>query len=157
MSLVMAPHGPGAWGLGPGRNAFTLVALAAVLPDIDFAWGGHNRETHSLGAAILAGAAVLTWTRGRNLRLALAVSLAWSTHVLFDWLGSDDTPPLGVMALWPLSSTFYFADAFVFEAISRRYWLPNFVGHNAVAVGKEIVLLAPLAAGILWVRKRLQT
>ena len=55
VSLVMAPNGLGPWGLGLGRNAFTLVALAAVLPDIDFAWGGHNRETHSLGAAVLAG------------------------------------------------------------------------------------------------------
>ena len=31
------------------------------------------------------------------------------------------------MALWPLKSNFYFADAFVFEAISRRYWLDNFI------------------------------
>ena len=155
VSLVMAPNGLGAWGLGFGRNAFTLVALAAVLPDIDFAWGGHNRETHSLGAALLAGAAVLAWTRGRNPRLALAVTLAWSTHVLFDWLGSDDTPPLGVMALWPLNADFYFADAFVFDAISRRYWLPNFVGHNAFAVAKEIVMLGPMVA-ILWFRKVLK-
>jgi hypothetical protein len=162
----MAPNGPGAWGppsrhgasawqaLGLGRNAFTVVALAAVLPDIDFAWGGHNRETHSLGAAVLAGLVVLAWTKGRNPRLALAVTLAWSSHVLFDWLGSDDTPPLGVMALWPLTSTFYFADAFVFEAISRRYWLPNFVSHNMFAVGKEIAMLAPVAGVLWWLRKR---
>ena len=51
---------------------------------------------------------------------------------------------LGVMALWPLNSTFYFADAFVFEAISRRYWLPNFVSHNAWAVAKETLTLGPL-------------
>ena len=48
------------------------------------------------------------------------------------------------MALWPLNSTFYFADAFVFEAISRRYWLTNFIAHNAWAVMKEIVILGPL-------------
>lgn len=169
VSLVMAPNGLGAWGppsrhgvsawqaLGLGRNAFTLVALAAVVPDIDFAWGGHNRETHSLGAAVLAGLAVLAWTRGRNPRLALAVTLAWSTHVLFDWLGSDDTPPLGVMALWPLNSTFYFADAFVFEAISRRYWLPNFVSHNAWAVAKETLTLGPpvlLLTALRWRARR---
>ena len=47
--------------------------------------------------------------------------------VLFDWLGSDDFPPLGVMALWPFSSDFLFANAYVFDAISRRYWLPGFV------------------------------
>ena len=69
MSVVMAPNGLGAWGLGIERKALTLVVLAAVLRDIDFAWGGHSRETHSLGAAILAGAAVLTWTRGRTTRI----------------------------------------------------------------------------------------
>lgn len=157
VGLMMAPNGLGAWGLGPGRNAVTLVAMAAVLPDIDFAWGRHNMETHSLGAAVLAGLAVLAYTRGQNPRLALAVVLAWSTHVLFDWLGSDDTPPLGVMALWPLTSTFYFADAFVFEAISRRYWLDNFIPHNAWAVIKETLILGPpllLLTALRWRARR---
>lgn len=156
MSLVMAPKGLGAWGLGLGQNAWSLVVLAAVAPDIDFMWGRHNMETHSLGVALLAGLAVLAYNWGKNPRLALAVTLAWSTHVLFDWLGSDDTPPLGVMALWPLNSTFYFADAFVFEAISRRYWLANFVSHNLYAVAKEVAMLGPLAAILLWRRRKLR-
>ena len=125
-------------------SALVLCALAGVLPDIDFAWGGHSRQTHSLGAAIIAGLIVLAWKRSP--RLALAVALSWSTHVLFDWLGSDDTPPLGVMALWPVNSTFYFAHAYLFEAISRRYWLDNFVTHNAWAVIKEVLMLGPLVA-----------
>jgi hypothetical protein len=86
---------------------------------------------------------VLAWKRDR--RLAIAVTLSWATHVLFDWLGSDDTPPLGVMALWPINSNFYFANAFVFEAISRRYWLDNFYTHNGWAVIKEILILGPVA------------
>lgn len=124
-------------------SALLLCVAAGILPDVDFAWGAHNRETHSLGAGVLAGLLVLAWKR--NVRLALAVSLAWATHVLFDWLGSDDTPPLGVMALWPITSDFYFAHAYVFEAISRRYWLDNFIPHNAWAVTKEVVLLGPVA------------
>jgi membrane-bound metal-dependent hydrolase YbcI (DUF457 family) len=154
VSLVMAPRGLGSWDLGLGKNAFTLLMAAAVLPDIDFAWGGHNRETHSLGAAIIAGLVVLAWKRSP--RLALAVTLSWATHVLFDWLGSDDTPPLGVMALWPFNSNFYFADAFVFEAISRRYWLDNFITQNTWAVIKEILILGPIAiTAFLWqVRRR---
>ena len=124
-------------------SALLLCAAAGVLPDIDFAWGGHNRETHSLGAAVIAGLVVLAWKRSP--RLALAVTLSWASHVLFDWLGSDDTPPLGVMALWPLNSSFYFADAYVFEAISRRYWLDNFFTHNAWAVIKELLILGPIA------------
>lgn len=133
-------------------SALVLCAVAGVAPDIDFLWGGHNRQTHSLGAAVIAGLVVLAWKR--NGRLASAVTLSWGSHILFDWLGSDDTPPLGVMALWPLNSNFYFADAFVFEAISRRYWLDNFIPHNAWAVIKEILILGPVLAVIIGARWR---
>lgn len=135
-------------------SALILCALAGVAPDVDFLWGGHNRQTHSLGAAVIAGVVVLAWKR--NPRLALAVMLSWASHVLFDWLGSDDTPPLGVMALWPLNSNFYFADAYVFEAISRRYWLDNFFSHNAWAVMKEILILGPVASVAWWLRRRIK-
>ena len=138
-----------AFTIGTSGTLGTLgtVIAASVAPDIDFLWGGHNRETHSLGAAIIAGLVVFAWKRSP--RLAIAVTLSWASHVLFDWLGSDDTPPLGVMALWPLNSNFYFANAFVFEAISRRYWLDNFYAHNGWAVIKEILILGPIA-GVLW-------
>ena len=146
-----SPVGHALGGLIVGQtlapSALILCAAAGVLPDIDFAWGGHNRETHSLGAAIIAGLVVFAWQR--NPRLAIAVTLSWASHVLFDWLGSDDTPPLGVMALWPLTSNFYFADAYVFQAISRRYWLDNFFTHNAWAVAREVVILG-LAAWMVW-------
>jgi membrane-bound metal-dependent hydrolase YbcI (DUF457 family) len=146
-----------AFALGTVGTSGTLgtlgtVVAAAVAPDIDFLWGGHNRQTHSLGAALIAGAVVYAWKRSP--RLALAVTLAWSSHVLFDWLGSDDTPPLGVMALWPINSNFYFANAFFFEAISRRYWLDNFITHNAWAVIKEIAILAPIALIVQRLRRR---
>ena len=133
-------------------SALVICAVAGVLPDIDFAWGGHNRETHSLGAALIAGLVVLAWKR--NPRLATAVTISWATHVLFDWLGSDDTPPLGVMALWPLNTNFYFANAFVFEAISRRYWLDNFYTHNGWAVIKEVLILGPIAGILVFLRRR---
>jgi membrane-bound metal-dependent hydrolase YbcI (DUF457 family) len=139
-------------GQAMAPSALLICAVAGVLPDIDFAWGGHNRETHSIGAAIIAGLVVFAWKR--DPRLAVAVVLSWGTHILFDWLGSDDTPPLGVMALWPLNSNFYFADAFVFEAISRRYWLDNFFTHNAWAVAKEVLLLGPILALAWKVRSR---
>ena len=141
------------WGALSDRSLLWASA-AAVAPDLDFLWGRHSMETHSLGAAVLAALAVLLWTRGRGVRLAVIVGLAWSSHVLFDWLGSDTTPPLGVMALWPFSSAFYFADAFVFEAISRRTYLPNFWSHNVWAVVKEVALLAPGVAVAAWWNSR---
>ena len=130
------------------------LAVAACAPDLDFFWGRHGAETHSLGAALMVGLAVLAVTRGREAKLAVMVALAWSSHVLFDWLGSDDTPPLGVMALWPFTDSYYFARAYIFDAISRRYWLPGFVMHNAVAVLKEIAILGPIVAAIVWRRAR---
>jgi len=125
-------------------------AVAGMLPDLDFLWGRHNMETHSLGAALVAGVVGWLWWRGQA-RLALTVGLAWASHVLFDWLGSDDTAPLGVMALWPLTSAFYFAHAYVFEAISRRYWLDGFLAHNLWAVTTEVLMLGPpLVVTALW-------
>ncbi len=44
-------------------------AVAGALPDLDFLWGRHNMETHSLGAAVLAGIAVWLW-RGGHGRIA---------------------------------------------------------------------------------------
>jgi hypothetical protein len=111
-------------------------------------------ETHSLGAAVLAGLAVLAWTRGGDVRLAALVALAWASHVLFDWLGSDTTPPIGVMALWPISHRYYFADAYLFEAISRRTQLPNFWSHNLWAVATELFILGPIVGIAAWWRRR---
>ena len=152
--------GSGAGLAGRLRQALTsrlVVAstVAACLPDLDFLWGRHNMETHSLGAAVLAGLIAWLWRRRQiDGRGATVIALAWASHVLFDWLGSDDTPPLGVMALWPVTSAFYFAHAYVFEAISRRYWLEGFWAHNLWARGTEVLMLAPLLAVAAWWRQR---
>ena len=151
VALATLRPGLGAWGLGLGNSGFVVV-LAAVAPDLDFLWGRHNQETHSLAAAVIAGAAAFAWKR--SARLALAVFLAWASHVLFDWLGSDTTPPLGVMALWPLTSEYYFSNAFFFEAISRRYWLDNFITHNLWAVGRELLILGPPLVLLMIFRSR---
>jgi hypothetical protein len=129
--------------------------MAGAAPDVDFLWGRHNQETHSLGAALIAGLVVFAWKR--QPRLAIAVTIAWASHVLFDWLGSDTTPPLGVMALWPLSNDYFLANAFFFEAISRRYWLDNFWTHNLWAVALEIAILAPPLAALTLLRRRRRT
>lgn len=155
-----APGAPGtrlealrAWATQP---LVLTGVVAACLPDLDFLWARHNMETHSLGAAIVAGLVAWAWTR--RPAVALVVAGAWASHVGFDWLGSDDTPPLGVMALWPFTDRFFFADAFVFEAISRRYWLPGFVAHNLWAVVSEVLMLGPLVAVAAWWRvRRLRT
>ena len=151
VAVAALPLGLGAWGLRLGSSGWLVVA-AAVAPDLDFFWGRHNQETHSIAAAMAAGLIVLAWKRDAG--LAAAVTIAWLSHVLFDWLGSDTTPPLGVKALWPLSSEYYFSNAFFFEAISRRYWLDNFISHNLWAVAREILILGPPLAIVMSIRLR---
>ena len=58
------------------------------------------------------------------------------------------------MALWPVSSAFYFADAYVFATISRRYWLPGFMTHNIMSVVREVVILAPITAAAYFLRPK---
>lgn len=153
VGLATLPNG----GLPPRRRGvlsrdLLICAVAACAPDVDFLWGRHAMETHSVGAAAAAGLAVYAITRRRD--LAVACGLAWASHLLFDWLGSDDFPPIGIMALWPFSNEFYFAHAYLFDSISRRYALANFWTHNIMAVVKEIVLLAPIAGLLYWWRRR---
>jgi membrane-bound metal-dependent hydrolase YbcI (DUF457 family) len=156
------------WSVGgrPSRPAFGLLCAAlGVLPDADLLVGLHSRYTHSIGAAALvAGLAAAAWPYwSRRVEpdapprwmFALACSAAWATHILLDWLGSDTTPPIGIMALWPFSSGFYQSDLHWFSAISRRYWLPDFFRMNLLAALREVVMLGPLVVAVTWMRARL--
>ncbi len=122
-----------------------LFGGLALAPDLDLLFGTHSTYTHSVGAVLIVGLATLLVTGGRRPLLALACAAAWGSHLVLDWLGADSTPPLGIMALWPFTNDFYLSPIPVFNAISRRYWLPDFYRHNTVAVLRELVLLVPLA------------
>jgi inner membrane protein len=114
-----------------------------MLPDVDLLIGGHRGPSHSLTAALLVGVAVLIVSREK--RLALASAVAYASHVLLDWLGSDTSSPIGIMALWPFTRDYYQSQVHLFDSVSRRYWLPEFWTHNFRAVGWELVVLLPLA------------
>lgn len=133
------------------RAAVTVGA--AVMPDADlllrFVDGRnhHGNEMHSLGFALLAavaGAAVFRLRRWKKpVSVALAVFLGWSSHVLLDYLNVDTHPPIGIMALWPLSNAHYKSPIPIFLDIGRTLdWTA--VRHNSLAVAWECVILIPL-------------
>jgi inner membrane protein len=132
-------------------------ALVAVLPDVDLLAGIHSRYTHSLGAAAIVTLAVAWFVprdrRNRRWTFALACGCAYASHVLLDWLGSDTSPPRGIMALWPWSSDFYLSGLEWFLATDRRYWLPGFVSRNLLALWWELALLAPPAVLTYFLRR----
>lgn len=136
---------------GLWRSGLVFAALG-MLPDADLLVGAHSGPTHGLGAALIVGlcAAVLT----RRAWMAIAAGAAYASHTLLDWLGSDSSPPIGIMALWPFSRAYYESRLHLFEAISRRYWLPGFFEHNVKAVGRELIVLAGPALLSAWMMRR---
>src|SRR4051794_19717407 len=140
----------GGWLVGgrrgaPGwRREAALFGLIGAAPDVDLLFGTHSAYTHSAGAVGLTALAVLIVTRGRRPRIALGCAAAIASHVLLDWLGSDTTPPIGIMALWPFTRDFYQSPFCLFMAISRRWWLPGFYRQNGLAVLRELAILVPI-------------
>src|SRR5919197_3123259 len=101
-----------------------LLGFAGAAADLDLLVGIHRGPTHSLGATLLTFVVVGLVTR--NVWWGTAASAAWASHVALDWLSTDTTPPIGEMALWPLTRAYYDSALHLFPAISRRYWLPEF-------------------------------
>jgi membrane-bound metal-dependent hydrolase YbcI (DUF457 family) len=137
--------------LSPRR--ILVISAAALLPDVDFLFrlvdgrNHHQQETHSIGFAALAAlAAALAFRLGgwaRPFRSGGAVGLAWLSHVLLDWLNNDTNPPIGLMALWPLTRDYYKFAWPVFLDVGRTLsW--ETVRNNALAAAWEAVVLLPL-------------
>jgi inner membrane protein len=140
-----------------GREA-ALFGSLAVLPDADLLVGAHSGPTHGIGTAALVGlVAFALWPGAAPVRArgALACALAYGTHILLDWLGSDSTAPIGIMALWPLSRDYYESSLHVFMAISRRYWQgAAFWRQNMTALARELLILGPVFAAVAFWRRR---
>jgi LexA-binding, inner membrane-associated putative hydrolase len=134
-----------------------ILAGVAVAPDLDLLVGRHSGETHSLGAALIAGA-VAAWMRWPVARarwqIFFAVCVAWASHPLLDVFGQDTSAPYGVMVFWPFSHAYVYTNLGWFLPIYRRWWLPGFVAHNLTAAFWELVILAPITAVVWWIGRR---
>ncbi len=151
----------GGWTIDPpGRDPrpVLLFAAAGMAADVDLLVGAHSGPTHGVGAALVVGIVAWMFLRRagwrRHWRTACATTAAYASHMLLDWLGTDSSPPIGIMALWPFSTSYYESPWHVFMAISRRYWLPEFWTFNARALGRELLILVPLAWLVVALRRR---
>ena len=126
-------------------------AAAGMVADLDLLVGAHSGPSHSLGAAGLVG--LLCFLVTRRSRFTLAMTAAYASHILLDWLGNDSAPPIGIMALWPFSREHYESSVHLFYAISRRYWQPDFWTLNVRAVIREVIVLVPPTALIGYARR----
>jgi inner membrane protein len=141
-----------------GVRAIAAYAAAGMAADLDLLVGAHSGPSHGIGAALIVGA--VTWAilrrahAHRRAIAACALALAYASHTLLDWLGTDSSPPIGIMALWPFSYQYYESPWHVFMAISRRYWLPEFWTFNRLALGRELLILVPLAMLVFAMRRK---
>jgi membrane-bound metal-dependent hydrolase YbcI (DUF457 family) len=133
-----------------------LLATLGMAADLDLLVGAHRAYSHSLGACIviLLAAMALTPTPEPRVLTGVACAAAYASHLLLDWVGSDTSVPIGIMALWPFSSDYCQSPFVWFLSTERRYWLPQFWGVNLRAAVREIGTLLPLAAAIYWIRRR---
>jgi len=142
------------------RSRVALYAAMGMAADLDLLVAAHSGPTHGLGSAVLIGMATWMVLRMRGLsggaRTACASAIAYGSHTLLDWLGTDSSPPIGIMALWPASREYYESSRHVFMAISRRYWLPEFWTFNFSALVRELLILIPIAFVVLSVRRRVR-
>jgi len=134
-----------------------LFAALGMAADLDLLIGLHSGPTHGLGVALAAAAAA--WLpgvdpRGR-LTLAAACVVAYASHTLLDWLGTDTSAPIGIMALWPFSREYYQSRLHAFMAVSRRFHQPElFWYQNLAALLRELVILVPILALVAHLRRR---
>ena len=142
------------WHAGGRQNLRDagILAAVAIAPDLDLFLGDHRAISHSIGAAVAAGLVALIATR--QPRWAVAIALAWGSHVLLDWLSNDTRPPIGVMALWPFDDRYYKAAFEIFPPVSRRYEQSRFWIYNLRAAVTELLLLLPLTLFLTWRRRR---
>jgi hypothetical protein len=132
-----------------------LLAVVANAPDLDLLVGRHSGETHSIGAAVIVAtalAAVRYPVAPTRLLTWCVVLVAWLTHPVLDALAIDTSAPHGVMLFWPFSREHMQTGWGVFDAIYRHWWEDTFLPHNARAIAREVLVLAPLTALVLWLR-----
>jgi membrane-bound metal-dependent hydrolase YbcI (DUF457 family) len=165
-----SPLGHGLGGLAAGwavagpaedRRALwtqTLLFMAlGAAPDLDLLTRHHRYETHSVGAAVIAGAIAalvrlpVARTRGR---IFWAATAAWATHPLMDMLAPDRWPPIGVEAFWPFSRGFYITGLNIFLPVARNLYSWSTWTHDARAAVRETLVLVPIVALVWWIRTR---
>lgn len=138
-----------AWQVG-------ILAALGTAPDLDLLIGRHSRETHSIGAAIIAATVAAAWRwpiADTRARIFLAALCAWFSHPIMDALSPDTSVPIGVMIMWPFSREHWLTGWAPFWPIWRDIHSSKFFSHNSVALVRELAIMLPLVTLVWWLRR----
>jgi membrane-bound metal-dependent hydrolase YbcI (DUF457 family) len=152
---------------GPHRPWLLAGAvLLANAPDLDFLPGlavgdpdaFHRGVTHTLGAAVVVGAAVWLIARWRRVERprwwAAFASAAYGSHLLVDWMTLDAVPPSGIRMLWPLTDRWLHAPfdllgEIIIDPSGRVAFLRSLVTPGALLAWlREVVIAAAVVASV---------
>lgn len=145
------------------RSLFPLAvscAALAALPDLDLLLAGtHRTASHSLVAVAVITLAAAAIARRASLpyagRIALLCGSAYASHLLLDWLGTDNqNPPFGVQLFWPIER-WYISGWNLFRSTERRQIFSSAtIAYNLRTLVQEVGLLLPVLAATWFVRRR---
>ncbi len=160
---TLAALAAGTWSRPLSRHSLAdpwlwLAILSANAADLDFLPGVvlgneslfHRGASHSIGGAMLFGAAVFALAlvlsgSGRTASRALLLSAGlYGGHLLLDFFGRDPGPPYGIQLFWPLSVHYYPAPAEVFPHLDRHPFDLSVVRRAVPVVAVEAALLGPV-------------
>ena len=78
--------------------------------------------------------------------IAVTLVLAFTSHLVLDWLGADPTPPNGLQVFWPFSDHWYISGLDIFRGTARRnIFTARSMWINATALAQEIAITGPIA------------
>jgi membrane-bound metal-dependent hydrolase YbcI (DUF457 family) len=144
------------WYRRAGDGLTLLCAGLGAAPDLDLSFAAHRTMTHSIAAVVVVGlvsAALAANGRRPVARLALMCAAAYGSHLLLDWLGTDNYPPRGIQLMWPFNREWYISDLDVFRQTARlRIFTHGPMMTNVRAVLQEIGILGPIVAAVWLVR-----
>jgi membrane-bound metal-dependent hydrolase YbcI (DUF457 family) len=143
----------GNWLARIGGPSTIACAMLAAAPDLDVLVGQHRSVTHSLTSAVVVAvivAMVAARIRRPIARLSLLCGGAWGSHLLLDWLGTDNYPPFGIQLLWPFSHRWFISGLNLFTQTRHEYvFTVEALRVNAGAIAFETLVLGPIVA-LLW-------
>jgi membrane-bound metal-dependent hydrolase YbcI (DUF457 family) len=137
--------------LYPSSELLMCAALAAA-PDLDLLYRPiHRTATHSVAAVVLVFIITAGLTgKVTRWRTATVYALAWASHLLLDWLGTDWSVPRGVELLWPFSDRWFISGVDLFrQTTTRHLWTMPVLLANALTVAQEVAIMLPVVL-LLW-------
>jgi membrane-bound metal-dependent hydrolase YbcI (DUF457 family) len=149
------------WYQSIGGGLTLACAILAAAPDLDLLFiRFHRTATHSVTSfafVALISAVVAARLRKPVVRVAITCSLAWSSHMLLDWLSADQSTPRGFQLLWPFDATWFISGWDWFPGTERRRLFsgPTIV-RNATTAAYELLWMTPIVV-TLWALRRRRT